>query len=602
MIEQRLGNFERALENALFAYRLEPCLLIAWDQLLSAFSFILNENMDRKQCLNLCESDDYVEFVPDHANTKVFKGTLSIVKNIHYLNLKARLGSIVDDACTCKSNGKLCDIKFRIQCHSFSEFRSSYQNDLCDSLAKPSYEFKIPMDSFEDFSVTTKRLKTEIKHKFDGIDRKEDIFITCSNQNPMLKNSTCDEESILGTEIQVNPSNKSNYQIKYPTGFFQDGQKIHSHSYSTIYNDVFSNESTYEILQRAIILYNNRNNNEALIRLEVLQKRDPYRMYECLEYLSDIYFMSGRQDDLAALSRLSKSISKFHRTTCYVTGNYFSLCGDSAKAAIQFKRAVRLDQNFSTAWILLAHQFIELRLPLPAINSYRKAAKVAPFDFRTWYGLAQIYEALGKIGLAIEYYERASYTSNDFKVFMSLGRCLFQHGRYRSAINAYHKATQYVIKHDSEKMEPDDHLNIAQAYTNLHPKNSEERIDFKELSFKHNCSYLRMLLPNPNLNVENDLTVNSENQVLATDYYSVPNNSTSCESKNEKIRQDSLIENIINDQCLRADFLEFVSQILRTGDNLSAIWRIAVMELLTVIEANDLSHISTKATHLKKLI
>ena len=56
-----------------------------------------------------------------------------------------------------------------------------------------------------------------------------------------------------------------------------------------------------------------------------------------------------------------------------IKGNYYSLKDQHDKAIESFSRAIKLDQNYSAAWTLLGHEYIESRNPKQAIQVYRKA-------------------------------------------------------------------------------------------------------------------------------------------------------------------------------------------------------------------------------------
>jgi anaphase-promoting complex subunit 8 len=73
--------------------------------------------------------------------------------------------------------------------------------------------------------------------------------------------------------------------------------------------------------------------------------------------------------------------------SCCVIGNYYSLRGDHHKAVIYFKRAIKLDNKFLSAWTLMGHEYLEMKNTNAAIESYRSAVDIDPKDFRAWYGL-----------------------------------------------------------------------------------------------------------------------------------------------------------------------------------------------------------------------
>jgi len=54
---------------------------------------------------------------------------------------------------------------------------------------------------------------------------------------------------------------------------------------------------------------------------------------------------------------------------------------------VYFKRAIKLNSKFLSAWTLMGHEFLELKNTSAAIEAYRSAIDIDPHDFRAWYGL-----------------------------------------------------------------------------------------------------------------------------------------------------------------------------------------------------------------------
>lgn len=57
----------------------------------------------------------------------------------------------------------------------------------------------------------------------------------------------------------------------------------------------------------------------------------------------------------------------------YISANFYSLYGDHEKACSYFRRAVRLDKTNHTSWILLGHEYLELKNHTMAIEAYTRA-------------------------------------------------------------------------------------------------------------------------------------------------------------------------------------------------------------------------------------
>lgn len=56
-----------------------------------------------------------------------------------------------------------------------------------------------------------------------------------------------------------------------------------------------------------------------------------------------------------------------------LAGNYYSLRADHQKAVMYFHRALKLNPQYTSAWTLLGHEFMEMKNTNGAIHSYRQA-------------------------------------------------------------------------------------------------------------------------------------------------------------------------------------------------------------------------------------
>ena len=107
--------------------------------------------------------------------------------------------------------------------------------------------------------------------------------------------------------------------------------------------------------------------------------------------------------------------------TLLLKGNFYSLFGDHEKSCSYFKRAVQLDKANHTSWILLGHEYLELKNHTQAIDAYTKALgnnitrvllclpyiETNKHDFRSYYGLGHTYELLKMPYFALTYYKMA---------------------------------------------------------------------------------------------------------------------------------------------------------------------------------------------------
>lgn len=77
--------------------------------------------------------------------------------------------------------------------------------------------------------------------------------------------------------------------------------------------------------------------------------------------------------ELANLAHQCSNIDKYRVETCCVIGNYYGLRGQHENAVVYFRRALRLNPNYLSAWTLMGHSYVELKNAAAAREAYRKA-------------------------------------------------------------------------------------------------------------------------------------------------------------------------------------------------------------------------------------
>jgi anaphase-promoting complex subunit 8 len=106
-----------------------------------------------------------------------------------------------------------------------------------------------------------------------------------------------------------------------------------------------------------------------------------------MDYYSNVLYVRRKHAKLAELAHHMLKINKYSPETCTCIGNYYSMNGDREKAIENFSRALKLDSNYSPAWTLLGHEYVDSCNPKAAIQVYRKAVDINPKDYRAWYFL-----------------------------------------------------------------------------------------------------------------------------------------------------------------------------------------------------------------------
>lgn len=165
--------------------------------------------------------------------------------------------------------------------------------------------------------------------------------------------------------------------------------------------------SVYIINQIAHASYTSLDYDIALDWFQKLREIDPFR-YENMDLFSNILYIKENYGELANLAHRVFHNDKYRPEACCVIGNYYSLRGDHHKAVIYFKRAIKLDNRFLSAWTLMGHEYLEMKNTNAAIESYRTAVDIDPKDFRAWYGLGQVYEINQMYNYASHYFANAA--------------------------------------------------------------------------------------------------------------------------------------------------------------------------------------------------
>lgn len=115
---------------------------------------------------------------------------------------------------------------------------------------------------------------------------------------------------------------------------------------------------------------------------------DPFRL-DNLDTYSNLLYVQEMKTQLADLAHKVVLIDKYRVETCCVIGmlfkhyywsinydvlgNYYSLRSDHPKAVLYFRRALKLNPQFLSAWTLMGHEFMEMKNTNAAIQSYRHA-------------------------------------------------------------------------------------------------------------------------------------------------------------------------------------------------------------------------------------
>ncbi|KAK4486088.1 hypothetical protein RD792_008756 [Penstemon davidsonii] len=181
--------------------------------------------------------------------------------------------------------------------------------------------------------------------------------------------------------------------------------------------------SNYIQAQIAKAQYNLREFEQVEVIFEELLRNDPYRIEDMDMYSNVLY----AKECFSALSYLAHRVfltDKYRPESCCIVGNYYSLKGQHEKSVMYFRRALKLNKNYLTAWTLMGHEYVEMKNTSAAVDAYRRAVDINPCDYRAWYGLGQAYEMMGMPFYALHYFKKSVFLQpNDSRLWIAMAQC-----------------------------------------------------------------------------------------------------------------------------------------------------------------------------------
>ncbi|XP_076898834.1 anaphase-promoting complex subunit 8-like [Bidens hawaiensis] len=156
---------------------------------------------------------------------------------------------------------------------------------------------------------------------------------------------------------------------------------------------------------------------------EELLRTDPYRIDD-MDLYSNVLYAKECFSGLSYLAHKVFLTDKYRPESCCIIGNYYSLKGLHEKSVMYFKRALKLDKKYLSAWTLMGHEFLEMKNTPAAVDSYRRAVDINVCDYRAWYGLGQAYEMMGMPFYALHYFKKSVFLQpGDSRLWIAMAQC-----------------------------------------------------------------------------------------------------------------------------------------------------------------------------------
>ncbi|KAG5888417.1 hypothetical protein JTB14_016321 [Gonioctena quinquepunctata] len=307
--------------------------------------------------------------------------------------------------------------------------------DLCTELKIDYFENKLDGYCLYLYGVILKKL--------DLTSTATEIFIKAVQVEPILWSAWFELGKIIPDKGTIFSTQLPDHWMKY---FFMAHtylEQLCNEESLQMYNSFYSmglQNSTYILSQIALGHHNRRNLNDAIEMFQKILELDPYRL-DNLDTYSNLLYVLEMKKELADLAHKVVNVDKYRVETCCVIGNYYSLRSDHAKAVLYFRRALKLNPQFLSAWTLMGHEFMEMKNTNAAIQSYRHAIEINARDYRAWYGLGQTYEILKMPNYCLHYYKQAQQLKpNDSRMVIALGEAYEKLEKTENALKCYYKA------------------------------------------------------------------------------------------------------------------------------------------------------------------
>ncbi|ESW30453.1 hypothetical protein PHAVU_002G154200 [Phaseolus vulgaris] len=251
------------------------------------------------------------------------------------------------------------------------------------------------------------------------------VLVESVNSYPWNWNVWTELQSLCKTVDILNSLNLNSHWMKdfFLASVYQE-LRMHTESLSQYEYllGTFGN-SNYIQAQIAKAQYSLREFDQVEAIFEELLSNDPYRVEDMDMYSNVLY----AKECFSALSYLAHRVfltDKYRPESCCIIGNYYSLKGQHEKAVVYFRRALKLNKNFLSAWTLMGHEFVEMKNTPAAVDAYRRAVDIDPRDYRAWYGLGQAYEMMGMPLYALHYFKKSVFLQpNDSRLWIAMAQC-----------------------------------------------------------------------------------------------------------------------------------------------------------------------------------
>ncbi|WCJ36020.1 anaphase-promoting complex subunit 8 [Euphorbia peplus] len=251
------------------------------------------------------------------------------------------------------------------------------------------------------------------------------ILVESVNSYPWNWSAWLELQSLCTTVEVMNHLNLSNHWMKdfFLASAYQELRMPNESLAKYEHLQITFNFSNYVQAQIAKAQYSLREFEQVEVIFEDLLRNDPYRV-EDMDTYSNVLYANECSSALSSLAHKVFMIDKYRPESCLIIGNYYSLKGQHEKSVMYFRRALKLNRNYLSAWTLMGHEYVEMKNTPAAIDAYRRAVDINPRDYRAWYGLGQAYEMMGMPFYALHYFKKSVFLQpNDSRLWIAMAQC-----------------------------------------------------------------------------------------------------------------------------------------------------------------------------------
>ncbi|KAI9370569.1 protein bima [Aspergillus egyptiacus] len=162
---------------------------------------------------------------------------------------------------------------------------------------------------------------------------------------------------------------------------------------------------------------------------------------EDMEIYSTVLWHLKNDVELAYLAHELSEIDRLSPQALCALGNTFSHQRDHDQALKCFRRATQVDPHFAYGFTLQGHEYVANEEYDKALEAYRNGISADYRHYNAWYGLATVYDKMGKLDAAEQHFRNAAKVNPSNAVLICcIGLVLEKKNNPKAALVQYNRA------------------------------------------------------------------------------------------------------------------------------------------------------------------